>query len=215
LAITKDLGFGSKEFAIPLSRIKGKKVKLILEAGSEEAVGYSISANWQRAMTSADAPNATRGEHGPSVYRVISDPRGGAVDLNNIKAGALLRVALFARLPDVGDERRGYVALTDRLPAGFEPVQPDLATVASAPELESHHPFADSLRWASAEVNHIDMHDDRVNIYFDRPWGDTVAATFLVRATTPGIFALPAAVGELMYEADGLGYSDAGEVKIQ
>jgi len=215
LPITKDLGFGSKEFAIPLSRVRGKKVKLVIESVGEEAVGYSISANWQRAMTSADAPNATRGEHGPSVYRVISDPRGGAVDLNNIKAGSLLRVALFARLPDVSDERRGYVALTDRLPAGFEPVQPDLATVASAPDLESHHPFADALRWASAEVNHIDMHDDRVNIYFDRPWGDTVAATFLVRATTPGIFALPAAVGELMYEADGLGYSDAGEVKIQ
>jgi uncharacterized protein YfaS (alpha-2-macroglobulin family) len=71
------------------------------------------------------------------------------------------------------------------------------------------------LRWGSSEVNHIDMHDDRVNIYFDRIWGDTVAATFLVRATTPGIFALPAAVGELMYEGDGLGYSDAGEVKIQ
>lgn len=215
LALTKDLGFGSKEFAIPLSRIKGKKVKLVLETAGDEAIGYSIGATWQRAMTSADAPNATRGENGPSVYRVISDPRGGSVDLNNIKAGSLLRVALFARLPNVGEERRGYVALTDRLPAGFEPVQPDLATVASAPELESHHPFADALRWGSSEVNHIDMHDDRVSIYFDRPWGDTVAATFLVRATTPGIFALPAAVGELMYEADGLGYSDAGEVKIQ
>jgi uncharacterized protein YfaS (alpha-2-macroglobulin family) len=166
-------------------------------------------------MVAADAPNSTRGAHGPSVYRVISDPRGGSVDLSKIKAGTLLRVALFARLPELDEERRGYVALTDRLPAGFEPVQPDLATVASAPEIESHHPFADALRWNSSEVNHIEMHDDSVSIYFDRPWGDSVAATFLVRATTPGIFALPAAVGELMYEADGLGYSDAGEVTIQ
>ena len=118
-------------------------------------------------------------------------------------------------MPELDEERRGYVALTDRLPAGFEPVQPDLATVASAPEIESHHPFADALRWPSSEVNHIEMHDDRVSIYFDRPWGDSVAATFLVRATTPGKFALPAAVGEMMYESDGLGYSDAGEVIIQ
>lgn len=215
LALSKDLGFGSKEFSIPIARLKGKKVKLILDATGDEAVGYSISANWQRTMTAADAPNATRGAQGPSVYRVISDPRGGAVDLSKIKAGTLLRVALLARLPELDEERRGYVALTDRLPAGFEPVQPDLATVASAPDIESHHPFADTLRWNSSEVNHIDMHDDRVSIYFDRPWGDTVAATFLVRATTPGIFALPAAVGEMMYEADGLGYSDSGEVTIQ
>ncbi len=215
LAPARKLGAGSKEFMIPLSRVKGKKVKLILETDGNEAIGYSIAANWQRTMTSTDAPNSTRGAHGPSIYRVISDPRGGAVDLNTIKAGTLLRVALFARLPELDEERRGYVALTDRLPAGFEPVQPDLATVASAPEIESHHPFADALRWPSSEVNHIEMHDDRVSIYFDRPWGDSVAATFLVRATTPGKFALPAAVGEMMYESDGLGYSDAGEVIIQ
>ncbi|HRI67865.1 MAG TPA: alpha-2-macroglobulin family protein [Polyangium sp.] len=215
MPLAKDLGFGSKEFTIPLSRVKGKKVKLLLETEGAEAVGYAIGATWQRTMTAADSPNATRGEHGPSIYRVISDPRGGAVDLSKIKAGTLLRVALYARLPALDDDRRGYVALTDRLPAGFEPVQPDLATVASAPDLESHHPFAESLRWNSSEVNHIDMHDDRVSIYFDRPWGDSVAATFLVRATTPGIFALPAAVGELMYESDGLGYSDGGEVTIQ
>lgn len=215
LPLGNDLGFGGKEFVIPISRVKGKKVKLLLETDGNESVGYTIGAAWQRAMSAGDAPNATCGEHGPSVYRVISDPRGGAVNLSKIKAGTLLRVALFARLPNLDDERRGYVALTDRLPAGFEPVQPDLATVASAPELESHHPFADTLRWNSAEVNHIDMHDDRVSIYFDRPWSESVAATFLVRATTPGIYALPAAVGELMYESDGLGYSDGGEVTIQ
>jgi uncharacterized protein YfaS (alpha-2-macroglobulin family) len=215
LLASKDLGFGSKEFAIPIGRVKGKKVKLLLETAGNDAIGYTIGSNWQRTMVAADAPNATRGAHGPSVYRVISDPRGGTVDLSKIKAGTLLRVALFARLPEIGEERRGYVALTDRLPAGFEPVQPDLATVASAPDIESHHPFADALRWNSSEVNHIDMHDDSVNIYFDRPWGDSVAATFLVRATTPGVFALPAAVGELMYEADGVGYSDSGEVTIQ
>lgn len=215
LAAAKDMGFGSKEFNIAVGRVKGKKVKLLLESESNEAMGYAIAATWQRTISAADSPSKTRGAHGPSVYRVISDPSGGAVDLSKIKAGALLRVALYARLPEIEEERRGYVALTDRLPAGFEPVQPDLATVASAPNIGSHHPFADALRWNSSEANHIDMHDDRVSIYFDRPWGDSVAATFLVRATTPGRFAMPAAVGELMYEADGLGYSDAGEVTIQ
>ena len=41
-----------------------------------------------------------------------------------------------------------------------------------------------------------------------------MAATYLVRATTPGEFALPPATAELMYQADSLGYSDAGKVVI-
>ncbi len=215
LASSIDLGFGSKEFVIPIGRLRGKKAKLVLEAEGDRSIGYSITSAWQRAIASADSPAASRGEHGPSVYRVISDPRGGAVDLAKIKAGDLLRVALYARLPEVDDQRRGYVALTDRLPAGFEPVQPELATVARAPGIEGHHPFAHALRWSSSEASHIEMHDDRVNVYFDKVWGDSVAATYLVRATTPGVFALPAAAGELMYEADGVGYTDAGQVTIQ
>ncbi|MDI1479759.1 MG2 domain-containing protein [Polyangium sp. y55x31] len=215
LAPTADLGFGSKEFAIPLSRVRGKKMKLMLTAEGDRSVGYAISSAWQRAIAASDSPAATRGENGPSVYRVISDPRGGAVELSKVRAGDLLRVALYARLPEVGDERRGYVALTDRLPAGFEPVQPDLATVASAPGIDSHHPFYSALRWSSSEASHIEMRDDRVNVYFDKVWGDSVAATYLVRATTPGVFALPAAAGELMYEPDSVGYSDAGQVTIQ
>lgn len=215
IAATGDLGLGSKEFLIPIARVRGKKARLTLEASGDRGVGYSISAAWQRSISAADSPAGTCGDNGPSIHRVITDPRGGAVDLAKVKAGDLLRVALFAQLPDLAEERRGYVALTDRLPAGFEPVQPDLATVASAPELESHHPFANALRWGSSEASHIEMRDDRVSIYFDRVWGDSVAATFLVRATTPGVFALPAAAGELMYEPDGVGYSDAGQVIIQ
>jgi hypothetical protein len=137
------------------------------------------------------------------------------VDLSKVHAGDLLRVALYIRLPELDSERMGYVAVTDRLPAGFEPVQPELSTVASAPQIESHHPFANALRYSSSEPSHIEMRDDRVNVYFDRVWGDSVAVTYLVRATTPGHFALPAAAGEMMYEPDGIGWSDAGEVTIQ
>ncbi len=215
IAAGKDLGFGSREFRIPVAGLRGKKAKLVLESGGNRSVGYAISSAWQRAPKASDSPAASRAANGPSVYRVYSDPRGGAVDLGKVRAGDMLRVALYIRLPELADERRGYVAVTDRLPAGFEPVQPDLATVASAPQLESHHPFASALRYSSSEPSHIEMHDDRVNVYFDKVWGDSVAVTYLVRATTPGHFALPAAAGEMMYEPDGIGWSDAGEVTIQ
>ena len=55
-----------------------------------------------------------------------------------------------------------------------------------------------------------------MNIYFDRIWaGEEVAATYLVRASTPGEFTLPPAAGELMYEGDSLGYSEAGKVVVE
>jgi len=212
---TTELGLGSKEFLIPISRLKGKKIKLLLESEGTASIGYQISAAWQRTIGASDSPALTRGEHGPSLYRVITDPRGGAVDLSKVKAGDMLRVAIFARLPEISSDRRGYVALTDRLPAGFEPVQPDLSTVASAPEIESHHPFASALRYASSEASYVELRDDRVSVYFDHVWSDSVAATYLVRATTPGVFALPAAAGELMYEPDSVGYSEQGQVVIQ
>jgi hypothetical protein len=215
IAAAKDLGFGSGEFRIPVAKLRGKKAKLVLEGGSNRSVGYAISSSWQRAPTAKDTPAASRAANGPSVYRVHSDPRGGAVDLSKVHAGDLLRVALYIRLPELDSDRRGYVAVTDRLPAGFEPVQPDLSTVASAPQIESHHPFADALRYQPSEASHIEMRDDRVNVYFDRVWGSWLSVTYLVRATTPGHFALPAATGELMYEPDGVGWSDAGEVTIQ
>jgi uncharacterized protein YfaS (alpha-2-macroglobulin family) len=59
------------------------------------------------------------------------------------------------------------------------------------------------------------MHDDRVHIYFDEVRGHEVAATYLVRATTPGTFALPPASAELMYEANSDAYSEAAEVRIR
>jgi hypothetical protein len=212
----KDLGFGSKEFRIPVAKLRGKKAKLLLKAEGDRAVGFAIASAWQRGLSSTDSPAASRGAHGPSVFRVYTDPRGGAVDLSKVRAGDMLRVALFVRLPEeVDSDRRGYIAVTDRIPAGFEPVNPELSTVANAPQIDDHHPFADALRYWSPEPSHLELRDDRVNVYFDKVWGDGVAVTYLLRATTPGHFALPAAAAELMYEPDGVGWTEAQEVTIQ
>ncbi len=106
------------------------------------------------------------------------------------------------------------LALTDHLPAGFEPIQPDLATVASVPDLGEEHPFSSVLGQGNS-ASHVELHDDRVELYFDHVSGDEVAATYLVRASTPGEFVLPPAAAELMYEGDSCGYSDAGRVTVQ
>ena len=129
----------------------------------------------------------------------------------------MLRVALHVRMPRdrVDSGRLGYLAITDRLPAGFEPVDTDLWTVASAPEISEEHPFYDQLRWSSDSASHLEMRDDRVDLYFDRVWGSSVVATYLVRATTPGEFRAPAPTAELMYEPDSTGYGVSRRVVIK
>lgn len=215
LSPARELPGGGRQFEVPLTSLSGKTARLTLSSSSEKAIGFVVRAAWRIPAASAD-DSAFHTTRGPSVYRIYTDAKGNPVDLTRVKAGDVLRVALIARRPEgVDSARYGYVALTDRLPSGFEPVQQDLATVAAQPELDSSHPFASWLLYPDERPSHLELHDDRVNVYFDRASGDDVAATYLVRATTPGRFAIPPATGELMYEADSLGATEASAVVIR
>jgi uncharacterized protein YfaS (alpha-2-macroglobulin family) len=216
LPVARDLGFGSREYRIPLAHLRGKKATLALESAGEKAVGFLVSASWRRPSEEVGSPAKTSSETGPDVYRVFTDAKGGPVDLEAIRAGDVLRVGLLVRMPPtLAEDRVGYVAITDHLPAGFEPVQTDLATVASVPELDASHPFAQVLRSGGNEASHMELHDDRVNVYFDRVWGDFIAASYVVRAVTPGSFEAPPASAELMYEPASHGYTESRKVVIQ
>jgi uncharacterized protein YfaS (alpha-2-macroglobulin family) len=213
----RDLGFGSKEYKISMVGLRGKSAKLTLTSDGDAAIGFLVRGEWRAPLAGEGTLSAARTANGPDVYRVYTDPKGGAIDLAKLRAGDMVRVSLLARMPtsSVDGERLGYLAFTDRLPAGFEPIQPDLATVASAPDLRDEHPFASLLRWDSTAASHVELRDDRVNLYFDRVEGEYAAGTYLVRASTPGEFALPAASAELMYEGGSVGLSEAGKVVIQ
>jgi alpha-2-macroglobulin len=202
------LGGGALRYRIPLERVAGRRAMLRLETTAEAAVAFMVESRWRRPLDDARGLAETSAERGPEVYRMFTDPRGNPVDLANVAPGQTLRVALLARLPigTLERQRLGYLALTDRLPAGFEAIQPDLWTVSRAPDLESVHPLYDLLRWGSGDASHVELRDDRVHMYFDRIWDEYVVGTYLVRATTPGTFAVPPPMGELMYEPDSFGY---------
>jgi alpha-2-macroglobulin len=217
LPVARTLASG-REYEVPLAELVGKKAELVLHGGADQVIGFLVRAAYRQpiaadagSLLSATAPN------GPEVFRVYTRPDGSAVDLDKVAAGELLRVALLVRLPRGPDIKRGYLAITDRLPAGFEAVQPDLATVASAPELGASHPLKGLLDYPRSAASHVEMRDDRVLLYFDKvsDYFDDVAATYLVRVTTPGSFALPPAMAELMYQPDSLSYSESGAVHVQ
>jgi len=219
LADAMALGIGARRYRIPLAKLQGRRVVLVLESESDAAQSFMVSARWRREAASEEGGSAslaaTTSKNGPDLYRVITDVKGRAVDFDAVAPGQVLRVVLLARMPEhLAYERRGYLALTDRLPAGFEAMQPDLWTVATVPELDAGHPLYETLQWTGSNASHVELRDDRAHFYFDEFWGEWVHATYLVRATTPGRFTAPPAMAELMYEPDSAGYSEAAAFTV-
>ncbi|MDC0671410.1 alpha-2-macroglobulin family protein [Nannocystis radixulma] len=217
LTAAAELGAGALEYRIPVAELRGKKAALKLASDSTAAIAFMVEGAWKRPLDDARGLVATSADKGPDIYRAITDGNGGPIDLTTIKPGQVLRVALLADLPvgDLDHNQMNFLAVTDRLPAGFEPIQPDLWTVARAPDITDQHPFYDHLRWGGSDASYVELRDDRVLVYFDRVWGNRVVATYLVRASTPGTFVLPPASAEFMYVGGSHGYSTAGKVEIK
>ena len=213
----KRLGGDNKEVHIPLRELRGRKVTLLLGGDYKTPSAFAIDARYKRPLAAAASRAGKRAPTGVSIHRVYTDPLGKPIDLQALKPGQLVRVAVRVELPEIADYRRSYLAIVDRLPGGFEPVETDLATTAHVPDITSDHPFYNGLTsYYGARANHIDRRDDRVQVYFDRvSYQKTVHASYVVRATTPGEFVLPPCSGELMYENDSEGWSDAGKVVIK
>ncbi len=217
LTAAKELGGGSSEFRIKTADLRGHDAELVLRSESRAAIAFMVSSHWKRALADAGSLEATTADRGAELYRVITDAKGNPIDLANISPGQVLRVSLLAKLPasEQGWGKMNHLAVTDRLPGGFEAVQTDLWTVARAPEITDAHPFFNRLRWGGSDASFIEMHDERVNIYYDQVWGDELVATYLVRALTPGSYTHPPAEAEFMYIGNSTSYSEAGKVVIK
>ena len=215
LGSERGLGGNNKEIQIPLAQLRGKKLTLRLDGDHAQPSAFMVEARYKRPFTKSPR-EARHSEAGASLYRVYTDARGRPVNLAQLKAGQIVRVALRAELPQREAWRRQYFALTDFFPAGFEPIQPDLATVGQPADLEPVHPFYAGFHdRGEVSASHVDLRADRVYVYFDSVYSDGIVyATYLLRATTPGEFALPAARSELMYEPNSDGFSETGKVVI-
>ncbi len=210
------LGGDNKEVHVPLQQLAGTAVSLVLTGEARTASAFAIEAHYKRPLAAAGSRLARRGAHGVSLYRVYSDAAGRPLDLENVKPGQVVRVAVRVELPKLDQGRLSYLAVTDRLPAGFEALNTDLATTGSLPELRRAHPFFEGLSRYGSAASYIDLKTDRVSLYFDHVHdGRAVYASYLARATTPGTFRVPPANGELMYEPASDGYTDARSITVR
>jgi uncharacterized protein YfaS (alpha-2-macroglobulin family) len=130
------------------------------------------------------------------------------------KAGDLIRVTLTLRLT----KERRFVAVTDPLPAGFEPLESWFATTArSLGRDENDQDEAESsweTWWQRGGFDHVERHDDRVQLFATRLSEGRHDFTYVVRATTSGTFRTAPARAEEMYEPEIFGRTPTAVVTV-
>jgi uncharacterized protein YfaS (alpha-2-macroglobulin family) len=145
-------------------------------------------------------------DQGISVTRTYSP--------KTFKAGELIKVTLKIR----NTKERRFVAVTDPIPAGTEPVESWFATTAT--DLAEAQRQADSGSdwmswWRRGGFDHVERHDDRVDLFATRLGEGTHEFTYMLRATTAGTFTAAPAHAEEMYEPEVFGRTASSVVEVK
>ena len=126
-----------------------------------------------------------------------------------VAAGARVRV----RVNMVADSRRTHVALIDPIPAGFEIINPALATSEPVPQADPSD-SASSRYWWYRWFDHQNQRDDRAEAFSTWLNAGAYEYTYVARATTPGEFVVPPARAEQMYEPEVFGRGASTTVTV-
>jgi uncharacterized protein YfaS (alpha-2-macroglobulin family) len=131
------------------------------------------------------------------------------------KAGDLVRVTLSLRLT----KERRFVAVTDPLPAGFEPVESWFATTARTLAQDQDQQPESTTDWNSwwerGGFDHVERHDDRVQLFATRLSEGRHTFSYIVRATTAGVFRTAPAHAEEMYEPEVFGRTPTAIIEVR
>ena len=148
------------------------------------------------------------------TYEGIDDPADVRREEDGtwvIRAGARVRV----KLTMVADSRKTNVALVDPLPAGLEPINPELAT-SGLPPADSPVTYEQWAGWRNwTWYNHQNLRDDRAEVYTTYLWAGTFNYQYVAQATTPGDFVVPPAKAEEIYQPEVFGRSGSDRVVIE
>ena len=144
-------------------------------------------------------------------YQAVDDPHDVTLDAAgnwHVKAGARVRVQLEL----VSRSAQNHVALIDPLPAGFEILNPELATTPKdvAPTAVPSAGAAVPQYWYTTWYDHQNLRDDRAEAFASQLQGGVYQYSYLARATTNGTFNAPPVRAEEVYapETFGRGGSD-------
>lgn len=106
---------------------------------------------------------------------------------------------------------RTFVVVEDMLPAGFEIVDTSFSTESKIDAQQKTELF--SYNWGS--FNHSENYDDRILIFADYMSKGEHTYSYIVSATTPGRYYMPAPRVEEMYEPEVFAVGDASEIIVK
>lgn len=155
------------------------------------------------------------GFHLERQYAAMRDGRAGAA-ATSFNAGDLVRVTISLDLP----KERRFVAVTDPVPAGFEPVESWFATTASDlaratdQQDDGETPKWEDV-WRRGTFDHVERHDDRVLLFGTRLSEGHHEFSYIVRATTAGTFQVAPTRAEEMYEPEVSGRTATTTVEVK
>ena len=130
------------------------------------------------------------------------------------KAGDLIKVTLRIR----NTKERIFVAVTDPIPAGTEPVESWFATTATdlaEAQAKDNTPGDWMSWWKHGGFDHVERHDDRVTLFATRLGEGVHEFTYMVRATTAGTFIASPTTVEEMYEPEVFGRTASEVVEVK
>lgn len=156
------------------------------------------------------------------VYEPIRDAKGKLQEQTvkrradgswEIRAGSTVRARVVVVVPD----RRYFVAISDPLPAGLEPINLGFSTSArSRLSRRLDNRTYDSWSWYSLlAFDHRELRDDRVVLFADRLPAGVYEYTYLARATTYGSFVAAPTKAEEMYRPETFGRGATTRVVVR
>jgi uncharacterized protein YfaS (alpha-2-macroglobulin family) len=212
---------------IPLRALAEAPGRADLTLDKEGAGRLYYRLGLRYAPASLDLAPADHGFAVERAYEGVDDPndvRREADGSWRIRAGARVRV----RVTMAAEARRYHVALVDPLPAGLEPMNPELATtgtipdappdtvdVVGAPGLGGPRRPGAWWWWRRVWFDHQNMRDDHVEAFSSLLWEGVYTYRYVARATTPGRFVVPPPRAEEMYYPETFGRGATDRVVVE
>ena len=148
-------------------------------------------------------------------YEPFAEDGSSRAASRSYAAGDLVRVTLTFNLT----KERRYVAVTDPLPAGFEPVESWFATTAASLTPRPQEQEDTGRRWSSwwerGGFDHVERHDDRVLLFATRLSEGRHEFSYVARATTAGTFRTAPARAEEMYQPEIFGRTETAVITVK
>jgi uncharacterized protein YfaS (alpha-2-macroglobulin family) len=204
----------SRQLNIPMSYLMAQSGAQNLTLSKEGAGRLYYRIGMQYAPSNLQLKPADYGFTVTRTYEAVDDPndvRRQEDGTWRIKAGAQVRV----RLTMIAPARRYHVALVDPLPAGFEALNPALATTGAIPRDPKENAGNPYWWWQRTWYEHQNMRDERVEAFASLLWEGVHSYVYVARATTPGVFVVPPTKAEEMYHPETFGRGASERVVIE